>query len=140
MNRSGTQVVVIAVVVAGLLVAAGFVAYKMANNRKEAERARREAELQKEREENRLEAASLNDPTPPSAEEASEFSRVLTKFSDAIKAENGHALVELIDGERMFDEIVRQAGPGSPLKSTSANRASFTRGLRQGAQNALINP
>lgn len=103
--------------------------------------ARRQAELQKEQEENRLEAAvAFNDPVAPSAEEAAEFTKVLARFSDAIRDENGSALADLFDAERLYDELLRQGGENAVLRNTSAARSQFAAGFRTGAKNTVFNP
>jgi tetratricopeptide (TPR) repeat protein len=118
----------VAIAFVGLLL---FAAYQVRVTSEER-KARREAELQKERDEYRKDTmAAFNDPVPPSPDDAEIFQKVLDKLGSALERENNAEIENCFDMGRFVKELSRRGlFDQFPGGDTQANHSSFLQGVR----------
>ena len=147
------RVVAALIIVASLFCAAGFIGLivlmKTAGERRDARRAEEQAreraevgrELAREREIGRAEAAAaFADPQAPTPAEAREFAAVLDDLGRALQKEDGPAVVQIFDAERLFDELRRTGAFDRIARLGPPDREAFARGFRKGATKTAFSP
>ncbi|AWM41471.1 Tetratricopeptide repeat protein [Gemmata obscuriglobus] len=107
-----------------------------------AARLRAEQAQASEREAGRAEAAAaFADPKSPTPEEAAEFAALFANLTKILEKEDGPALFQQFDPERLFEELVRTGRfDRFGLKPGRADRERFIRGMQNAGARAVFNP
>ncbi len=141
------RVVAVLIIGASVFCAACFIGLimlvKSAGERRDARRAVEEArEQDREREVGRAEAAAVfADPQAPTPAEGREFVAVLDELGRALQKEDGEAVVQTFDAERMFDEVNRRGTlDRAGVRGGPREREAFVRGFRKAGASIVSNP